>query len=330
MVKSSFFSTKEISNIFAEPERGIDIRYRWYRFKWIFAPKFHYVTEFPTHLDIEISNKCNLRCVMCPINFMDEKGGLISFGLFKKIIDEGADYGLNSIKLNWRGEPLIHPKIVDMVKYAKERGVLDVQFNTNGLLLTPEKSRELIDAGLDRIIFSVDGASKEVYEKIRKGGNFDLLTKNIKHFVKIKREKKSIKPFTRIQMVEMKENKHEVKKFVEMWTPFIDEVCANPYLNPWGMGEDRSTKSIKVLGRKPCNQLWQRMTISYDGKVMMCCGDWSMKSVIGDVNEKSIYSLWHGKKLNKIRKMHINNRVGEVKACEKCPVLDSYNVKILI
>lgn len=328
MANSSFFATKSLKSIFGDKERGINIKYRLYRLKWIFAPRFHYVTKFPTHLDIEVTNNCNLRCIMCSINFMNDKKEYMDYNLFKKIIDEGAKYGLNSVKFNWRGEPLLHPRIIDMVKYAKEKSVVDVQFNTNGLLLNEKISSDLIDVGLDRIIFSVDGASKEVYEKIRRGGNYERLVKNIEDFVRIRKEKGRKMPFTRIQFVKMKENEHETDLFVKKWTPLIDEVFVNPYLNPLGMSkEDRAAEKIEILGRKPCNQIWQRLTISWDGKVMMCCGDWAMKNIIGDANKESIYSIWHSKLLNNIRKLHIKLKLYEVEACKKCSVLDSYKIK---
>jgi radical SAM protein with 4Fe4S-binding SPASM domain len=328
MANSSYFLTNSLRNIFGDKNRGLDLKYRSYRFKWIFAPKYHYVTKFPTHLDIEVTNNCNLRCVMCPINFMEGTKEHMDYDLYKKIIDEGSQYGLNSIKFNWRGEPLLHQKIIEMVKYAKNKGVIDVQFNTNAQLLTEETSAKLIDAGLDRIIFSVDGASEEVYEKIRRGGKYGRLVKNVENFARIRKEKGTTKPFTRIQFVKMKENLSDVDKFTKKWTGVIDEVCVNPYLNPLGQSEDeRSTEKLNIIRRQPCNQLWQRLTISWDGKVMMCCGDWEMKVVLGDANTDSIYKIWHSKRLNTIRKVHRNLKLEKIPVCTKCPVMDSYKIK---
>ena len=124
---------------------GLNLKYRLYRLRWNWAPKLRYVTRYPTHIDFETTNKCNLRCVMCAREFMEANKGEIDFDLFKKVIDEAAGNGLKSIKLNWRGEPLIHPKVPEMVEYAKNKGVIEVMFNSNGILLTKELSRKLIN-----------------------------------------------------------------------------------------------------------------------------------------------------------------------------------------
>ena len=149
-------------------EKSFGKKYFAYRKKWKDYPQKRIVGNFPLHLDIESTNTCNLNCPMCGRNWMKERLGFIDFGLYKKIINQAAKYHLPSVKLNYRGEPLLHPKISEMVRYAKEKGILEVQFNTNGLLLNEKKAKELIEAGLDRIIFSFDGATKKTYEKIRR------------------------------------------------------------------------------------------------------------------------------------------------------------------
>ncbi|MBW2990876.1 radical SAM protein [Candidatus Woesearchaeota archaeon] len=325
MTRMVHFATQELKNIFSDPGRGIDLKYRWYRFKWIFAPRWFWVTRFPTHLDIEITSACNLRCIMCFQTLNPPKPGFMKMELFKKIVDEGAKKGLCSIKLNWRGEPLLHPKVIDMVKYAKKKGIIDVQFNTNGQLLDKKKADGLIKAGLDRIIIASDGASKKTYEKIRRGGSYPKLLKNADYLLKRKKKLGSKRPFVRVQMVITKENKHEVDKFIKYWTPKVNEVFANPEV------EYRHNKpaaaNVQVVGRKPCSQLWHRMVITYDGKAMMCCGDWRMKNIIGDATKQSIHSIWHGKTLKRIRKLHKQLRHDLIPACKNCLELEGYQVE---
>ena len=89
------------------------------------------------------------------------------------------------MKFNWRGEPLLNPKIYDYIKYAKEKGILETIINTNATNLT-EKIEKLIKSGLDLIIYSFDGGSKETYEKMRPGrfkqNSFEKVYGNIKNF----------------------------------------------------------------------------------------------------------------------------------------------------
>ena len=139
--------------------------YQKYRRNWIECPSKFILRDFPMHLDIETTSRCNLRCTFCdklPLLTKDRLG-YIDLSLYKKIIDEGAEHHLWGVKLSYRGEPLLHKDIVEMVEYARRKGVLDVYFNTNGMLLTPIMSEKLIDAGLNRISISVEGTDPAAF-----------------------------------------------------------------------------------------------------------------------------------------------------------------------
>jgi len=297
---------------FDDAELSFGPEYQEYRKKWTEYPKRRIVNEFPLHVDIESTNACNLRCVMCPRNFMTEKIGYIEWALFEKIIDEGAEYRLPSIKLNYRGEPLLHPQLPEMVAYAKRKGIIEVQFNTNGLLLSEKKIGELLGTGLDRIIFSFDGATKESYERIRTGSNYERVVNNIKTLVKMRNKRGSKRPLVRVQMVKMKDNEHEVEDFLKMWISVANRVAINIEREPMG--------TQKEVEHFPCPQIWQRLMVCWDGEVRMCCGDWSGEIVLGNAKESTIYKLWHSGKLNKIRKLHSQGRFNEIPVCARCEV----------
>ncbi|MFC2066179.1 radical SAM/SPASM domain-containing protein [Chloroflexota bacterium] len=287
--------------------------YAEYRSKWNEYPKKRILSEFPLHLDIESTNACDLRCIMCSRNFMTEEIGHIEWELFRKVIDEGAKYRLPSVKLNYRGEPLLNPRLPEMVTYAKKKGIIEVQFNTNGLSLTREKTEKLLDAGLDRIIFSFDGATRETYERIRTGSDYEKVVNNIKTLVQIRNERGLKRPSVRVQMVKMKENEHEVEDFIRMWLPIANRVAISTRREPAGIDEEK-------MAHFSCPQIWQRLMICWDGAVRMCCGDWGGEIVLGNVKESTIYELWHSEKLNEIRRLHAEGRFGEILACARCEV----------
>ena len=110
--------------------KGHIFRYAWNRFKWYYFPRFGWVSSVPEHVDIELSSACDMRCPMCyttteefqktvPRKLMDPE-------LFKKIIDECAAGGTYSIRLSFRGEPFLNKHIVELTRYAKEKGILEV------------------------------------------------------------------------------------------------------------------------------------------------------------------------------------------------------------
>jgi len=307
---------------------GFNPKYWFYRLKWNTVHKIHRVTHFPIHIDLETSNYCNLRCVMCPHSMPDEgfDKGMMSFDLAKKIIDEGSKEGLYSLKLNMRGEPLLNKHLIDMVSYAKEKCVLEVMFNTNGLLLTEEKIRDLINAGIDLIIISIDGATKETYESIRVGGNYDLLEHNIRFLSDYRKKKRLRKPIIRLQFVKMKENIHELNMYIEKWKHYVDVLTANDY-SMRVRQEDKSVKERKAIGRVCCPHPWRRVSVTWEGKALMCCVDWNIRSPVGDCNKESIKEIWHGERMTFVRNYLKRLEHVKVEACKNCFAPVSYRWK---
>ncbi len=305
-----FLGTDKFENY--EDNLGED--YRRYREKWNSWPEEMVLGDFPLHLDLEATNICNLECDMCVRNVMTEKTGLMSWDLFTKIIDESAINNLASIKLNRRGEPLHHPKLPKMIKYAKDKGILDVQFNSNAMLLTEKLSVNLIDSGLDRIIFSLDGVTKDTFEKIRGGANFEKVVSNIKTFVDIRNKMGRKKPQVRIQMVKMDQNSHEVAEFIKTWSEIVNRVAVNTRREPYIKGE----KNQKDQDQFPCAQIWQRMNVWWSGEVTMCCGDWHGEYTLGNAFESTIHELWHSKKYNHVRNLHRNDEFKKIPICARC------------
>ena len=163
-------------------EKNACPEYREYRSNWERYPKER-IVEKPLNLDIELTNKCNLQCVMCPATiYRYDNCGFMEESLYKHIIDEAAAENIPAIKLIWRGESMLHSKLITFIQYAKEKGIIDVLLNTNATLMTPEMSKKLIASGLDKIFFSFDSPYKEKYEAIRVGADYDTVLYNIKTF----------------------------------------------------------------------------------------------------------------------------------------------------
>ena len=175
--------------------------------------------EFPLFLDIEVTNECNLHCPFCQYAGMrgKVKKGRITTGIIKKIIDEGADHGLYGVKFNIWGEPLLHPKIHEFVKYAKQKGLIDVYFNTNAMLLDEGASRKLIAAGLDRISISFEGYTKSVYEKYRVGSNYEKVLSNIENLQALKKKLEVKYPKIRVQTVMLPDLENSFQEYRDFW-----------------------------------------------------------------------------------------------------------------
>ena len=170
-------------------------KYEKYRDNWVNSLEVKNKTK-PLSIDIEIAAICDLACPHCSREFLVTPDKVINFELYKSIIDQAVKLDVPSVKLIWRGEPLLHPRVKDLIKYAKESGIIEVIINTNGTNLYEKKANELIDSGLDQLIYSFDGGTKQTYEKMRPGrfkkNNFEDVYNNIKNFHEI-RKKKEIK-----------------------------------------------------------------------------------------------------------------------------------------
>ena len=272
----------------------------------------------PLSVDIETASVCDLACPHCSREYIITPDKIMKLDLYKKIIQEISKKNVPSIKLNWRGEPLLNPKIHELIDYAKKNGILEVSINTNAVSLDKKKSRQLIEAGLDVIIFSFDGGSKETYEKLRparfKKNKFETVYNNIKTFYETKKEMNAKFPVTKIQMIMTEDSRNEVDNFFDLFNDIVEDVTVTQYNERGGNISDltktQKDKLKQYLNnnnlpddtpylidfegnlfiskkRKPCEQLFQRLMITYDGRVGMCCHDWGAQHGIGFIDEKA-------------------------------------------
>ena len=299
--------------------------YKEYRKMWRETAVNHIHTEFPLHLDIEVTSYCNLACPMCPRTHRVELGKwenrMMKLDTFKKIIDEGAKKGLRAINLNNFGESFYNKNIIKMIEYAKSKGVLDIMLHTNGTVMDEELAEKIVKSGLDRIIFSLDSITKEIYENIRVNANFEYTVEKVKTFYRIREKQNSYKPVIRISMVRMKENDHEAKNFEKFWGAYADEITYTDYRNQDGLDKvDRYTKKRKENKSYACPALWQRLTINATGEVTACCRDAGKRLTLGKLNDSStnLTDVWNGKRLMDARKLHQEKKAYLIDACNGC------------
>ena len=291
--------------------------YKEYRRKWNENPKEFKVGDFPIHVDLELNTTCNLKCIMCFQSFDTPKPRKMEIELFKKIIDEGSEKGLCSIKTQYRGEPLLNKNMPELVKYAKNKGVIEVMFNTNATLLTEEMAMGLIEAGLDKLICSVDGYTKEIYEQIRINANFENVLINIKRLQSLKKKMESKKPIVRVQMVDGPKNHHQIKEYMKFWGKLVEHVAIEEKLDWEAVDEDDTPLEDWV-----CAQLWQRLLVLADGDILPCCraimGGNEKVEVLGNAYKDLLENIWKGSRLSKLRALHREGRSHEIKMCRRC------------
>jgi MoaA/NifB/PqqE/SkfB family radical SAM enzyme len=316
------FSDSELITAYQQGERCLE--YLQYRYEFKYYPLRHKLAEFPLVMAIEASSRCNLRCQMCFQKNMDEQldtqnRGILPFELYQKFLDELNDHKLYSIVFASRGEPLMNPLIDKMISEAKKRGVLDIKLNTNATLLTEEMSRKLLSSGLDLLVFSVDSVVPASYSLIR-GVKLESVIRNIENFLQIKKQEfPDSKMKVRVAMVVTKPflpvARHEIELAKDYWLTRVDELSVKSEADFIHIYDS----SQNPLALHTCYLLWERMYLWYDGRVNPCDIDHLSTLCVGDLTKgDTIYNIWNGPEMQRLRMEHLNNRANFESVCRHC------------
>lgn len=281
----------------------------------------------PGEIHIETTNSCNARCLMCPRSVGKTRPtGTMEMDFFYKIIENCEKIGKKEIFLSLFGEPLVDPYFFQRLEYVKKRG-FKVSFSTNGSLLDKEKAKKLIDLKCDKVTFSIDGFSPQVYESIRVGLSRDEVYNNVNYLLGLKESLKSDLPKIDILWILMDKNNEEVKKFLNYWRSRagIENVLIASLRNWAGILDKERIGNFGELSKKniwkpPCNQLWIGLSILWDGRVAMCCDDTAeARIIIGDLKHQTIEDVWQGEILKNLRKEHLEGKQNDISVCKDCP-----------
>ena len=209
-----------------------------------------------------------------------------------------------------------------MIAYAKAARIY-TRLHTNGTLLDKERSKKLIESGLDSISFSFDGYLKKTYEKNRAGADYGQTLSNIRSFLKLKKEMGSKSPVTAIQVIEYEEglSKKDLQKqrkdFLKKLTGLgLDQFNRRKPHN-WG-GLIKDIALDKDRATSACTFCWYSLTILYDGKICLCPQDFEARIVIGDVRKTSIAKIFNAKQIRDIRQKNKDGQIAKMIPCRNC------------
>jgi radical SAM protein with 4Fe4S-binding SPASM domain len=289
--------------------QGHLLAYIWNRFQWDYNHKLGRVPSFPLNIDIEASSTCALRCDHCFRQYMDMKeDGHMDLDLYKKVVDECAENNLFTLKFSMRGEPTASPDIVEMVQYARDKGIKEIWVNTHGGHLTDEMIRGFINAKLDALTISFDGLG-EMYESVRIPLRYDRMLERLKMVSQIRKEMGSQKPRLKVQAL-WSSIKEDPDKFFKTMEPLVDHVAYNI---------DFDYKKIHLVPDPDyiCYRLWQRLSVTSVGDVLKCPSDFEKDEVLGNVRTTTLKEIWDTAQEDE-RQRHLNGQRLQSSICEKC------------
>ena len=297
------------------------VKYIIFRYKFYVAGKKKINLGYPPYLLIEPVSSCNLRCPFC---FQMDKSftkkpymGVIDFEFFKKIVDQADELETGAITIASRGEPTMHKKFIQMLEYMnKKENIFEIKINTNGTFLTEEKCHAIFKNNVTQIVVSSDHYIKEHYERLRLGSNFEKVVKNVDMLFNIRKQyfPESLTEI-RISGIDNERNLDR-KKFKDFWIKRCDHVSAGYPLERW----DTYKNDILTDLKDPCENLWDRMYVWFDGKVNPCDADYKSYLSFGSAKEYNIKELWNSKIIANMRSIHLKNNRDKLNPCDRCGV----------
>ena len=282
----------------------------------------HAFVDFPVRVQLETTSYCNAKCIMCAHVNMPRRSRHMEQSLYEKIIAELAQHRdqLKALTLHFMGEPLMDPLIFDRIKLAKKAGIQVVQFNTNSQLLTQEKAHLLLESGIDAITFSLGGLEKDTQETRRIGTKSDMVEQNIDYCIDLidayGPDRKKPKKF--IYTTKSSSQDRAYEPIIKKYKNRVDDISVLNQ-NNWGgsyVNEEKSAHTTRH--RIPCPLFFSTMLINVNGMANICCLDWADRAVMGDANTTSLYDIWHGKKMEDYRLLHLKKKAASIPLCKEC------------
>lgn len=300
--------------------------------------------EVPFSVQIDVCSACNMKCSFCfhsdlsAIEQAKVKFGLMPYELFCKIIDDmktewtGTGKKVKKLRLFKVGEPLLHPDICGMIRYAKNAEVAEcIEITTNGTLLNKDLSRNLVQSGLDILNVSVNGINEKQYQDVCQ---YDLdieeFRKNIKFFYENKEQCNVFLKYSDIGYTQDEKN-----EFYHMFENCCDEIFVETISSTLWMDTSagnkikkaaRGTYGQELKEKKVCPFLFTTLVINDAGIAHLCCVDWKSQYILGDLRKESIADIWNGEKLRAYQCMHLKNGKNSIKICKKCQSLSANTI----
>lgn len=279
------------------------------------------ILDHPLQIDVELNSGCNMNCPFCLHGYENIKNYNMCIDQYHKIIDEAVALGTTSLKLNYINEPMLRKDLEDCIKYAKDAGIVNIYFVTNGTLLNKNRRKRMIASGVTKIFISIDAVTSGTYNQQRLDGRFPLVVENVCALIDERNNLGLEFPIVRVSFLKNALNIHEEDEFKEFWENKADVIAFQK------MNEvpDQKTGLIITDSEMPdkgCEFPFKQLVIDAYGDIQPCCKMAGKKLKIGNIQNMSLDEAWNSKKMKGIQKLHIGDLWKTNDICRDCMMSD--------
>lgn len=275
---------------------------------------------FPqTNFLMEVSNACNHACIFCAHQKMKRPVKKIDKNLAFDILLQAYELGTREVGFYATGEPFLVPDLADYIRKAKEIGYTYVYLTSNGALATPEKIREVIDAGLDSIKFSINAPERKLYAFIHGRDDFDTVVEHLKYLYAYRKESgRDFKIYVTGILTKYTENMQE--EYHRLFDHLCDQVVFKFVYNQGGyMPEIETYLRCNCDGaeRRKCNLPFDAISVTCEGYLSIENADYEDMLIVADLNTTSLKDGWYGEKMTDMRRRFLEDKL-EGTLCDGC------------
>jgi len=287
--------------------------------------------ERPQTINFEITAACDARCIHCPRLDMDRPMKAMAMPLFQRMVDQAAELGVPFLCPNGYGEictlPLeaLETYFDYITSKSRETRIL---INTNGNRMTEDRIAIFLRHNVHLVNITIDGATAETAESIRKNLKFDQIEANIKSLVTMRNAQGKREPKVRVGMVAMEQTVPEYDLLVQRWQGIADFIGMGGFSSRLTSVQETPGPALVQLGTNSnhhkhapasaCVLPFRDLNIWADGKAVLCCEDWNEEYVVGDLNTQTLDEIWHGPEMSHVRRKHMEKKGNAISLCAKC------------
>lgn len=269
---------------------------------------------WPRHVNVELNNVCNHGCTFCAYSVMERAKGNIKQERLERWLAEAYELGSRELGLHSGAEPFASPQLEHFTEFAKKIGYQYIYVSTNGSLATPDRLKKVIDGGIDSIKFSINAGDRATYNAIHGKDHFDRVLEHLRFARHYRGARKS--PYLSISFVIVPENARSLELLKELTRDYVDEFVSYAATNQNGQVADINVPTL-YLNQGVCAIPFNKLYISWEGFIRVCCNDYDNFLALEDLGEMSLKDAYYGERFKNFRRRHLENEL-EGSLCYNC------------